>query len=183
MKYIPFHFLDPMSEEELHVVSLVGSWESGDGGEAGRGGGLRRVPPPHLRPLPALLPPPPLPPPPPPRAPSPMAGALRPTLRPPPSRPSSLVPRRLLRYPPLLFFFFFFHLKCENRDFVCKSGEGMAAIPVIKRCLRELPHFILLMTTTTVSALYEYDEYELLRVFGRISVFIYLFIFHCPLLL
>lgn len=138
----------------------LGEGGSGDAGEEERGGGLRRVPPPHRGPLPALLPPSPLPPPPPPWAPSPMAGAFRPTLHPPPSRPSSLVPRRLLRYPSsslLSPFLLLLLLLASLVRFCLQSGEGMAAIPVIKRCLRELPHFTLLMTTTTVSALYEYD--------------------------
>lgn len=33
------------------------------------------------------------------------------------------------------------------------SGEGMAAIPLIKECIRKRPELTILMTTTTVSAL------------------------------
>lgn len=35
------------------------------------------------------------------------------------------------------------------------SGEGMAAIPVIKRCVHCRPDLSILMTTTTFSALYD----------------------------
>ena len=35
----------------------------------------------------------------------------------------------------------------------CQSGEGMAAIPVIKRCIEERPDCTILMTSTTASAL------------------------------
>ena len=34
-----------------------------------------------------------------------------------------------------------------------QSGEGMAAIPVIKRCMEEKPDCAILMTSTTASAL------------------------------
>ena len=46
------------------------------------------------------------------------------------------------------FFIWFFLFGLEF------TGEGMAAIPMIKRCLLERPDFNVLMTTTTLSALW-----------------------------